>query len=302
MRAARPVPGIALLVALVAAVAGCAERGGGTAASPEPTPGVELPDGDDALVLQVEHVGGFVTPEMLAGRLPLVSVYADGRVITEGPVPAIYPGPALPNVLVAQIDPARVQELAERALEAGVRSSADLGTPPVADLPSTRFTLVTGSGPVVREVYALLPPDSGLDPGPGAGGVTEEQAAARARLWELQSELTDLGLGEGSEQEPYRPDAVAAVVRPWTDPDPGMPELQQPEIAWPGPALPGETLNGMLELGCVTATGAEADAVLDAAGDATAITPWVGADGLRWSVTFRPLLPHETGCADLREN
>jgi hypothetical protein len=40
-------------------------------------------------------------------------------------------------------------------------------------------------------------------------------------------------------------------------------------------------------------------AVLDAAARATASTPWVTADGTRWSVTFRPLLPDETGCADL---
>jgi hypothetical protein len=294
MGAARPLLVITLLVALV----GCAERGSGTA-SPEPTRTASLPADSDALVLQVEHVGGFVTPEMLAGRLPLVSVYADGRVITEGPVPAIYPGPALPNVLVTRIDPARVQELADRALEAGIDSSADLGTPPVADLPSTRFTLVTESGPIVREVYALLDPESGLDPDPSAGGVTEEQAAARAELWELQSELADIGLGDAGDQEPYRPEVVAAVVRPWTDPEELEPELQQPEMAWPGPDLPGETLNAMLEVSCLTATGAEAEAVLGAAADATAITPWVGVDGMRWSVTFRPLLPHESDCADL---
>jgi hypothetical protein len=39
--------------------------------------------------------------------------------------------------------------------------------------------------------------------------------------------------------------------------------------------------------------------VLTAAADATAITPW-GSGGDTWSLLFRPLLPEETGCADLK--
>jgi hypothetical protein len=50
----------------------------------------------------------------------------------------------------------------------------------------------------------------------------------------------------------------------------------------------------------VTATGDQARAVLDAAASATQLTPWVSGDGTRWSVLFRPLLPDESGCADLR--
>jgi hypothetical protein len=49
----------------------------------------------------------------------------------------------------------------------------------------------------------------------------------------------------------------------------------------------------------VTAAGKAADAVLDAAKSATAVTPWTADDGTRWSVTLRPLLPHERSCADL---
>jgi hypothetical protein len=39
--------------------------------------------------------------------------------------------------------------------------------------------------------------------------------------------------------------------------------------------------------------------VLEAARGGNASTPWVTGDGSRWSVAFRPLLPDETGCADL---
>ena len=51
----------------------------------------------------------------------------------------------------------------------------------------------------------------------------------------------------------------------------------------------------------MTATGDQAQAVLAAAGSANAATPWVTADGGRWSIAFRPLLPDESSCADLTD-
>jgi hypothetical protein len=290
-RTARSGAALGLLLVLAA----CARSAGGTAADPT-EPG--LPGAPDELVLQVSYTGGFVTPETLAGRLPLVSVHADGRVITEGPVIAIYPGPAWPNVQVQQIDRAAVHTLVERARAAGVTETGDLGMPPLADVPSTRFTLATATETTVREVYALTE-STGMDP--ADTGLTEEQLAARAELRGLLDELTDLpgtlGPEAVSPAEPYEPVAVAALARPWTgDPEP---ELVQPDVRWPGPALPGEPAGPLPDLGCVTATGEEARAVGTAARAANSLTPWVTDDGARWAVTFRPLLPHESGCADL---
>ncbi|HET9140343.1 hypothetical protein, partial [Actinophytocola sp.] len=65
---------------------------------------------------------------------------------------------------------------------------------------------------------------------------------------------------------------------------------------WPGPALPGESIGP--ETGCVVATGDQARAVMAAARDASAATPW-RSGGKTWTVALRPLLPDETGCADL---
>jgi hypothetical protein len=242
----------------------------------------------DDLVLQMAWTDGFVTPQLLTARLPIVSVYGDGRVVTQGPVVAVFPGPALPNLQLQRIGPDAVQDLVDRALDAGVGDTADLGMPPVADLPSTRFTVDTGLEVVRREVYALSVVDE-------LAGLTEEQVAARAELRSFADELTALS-ADGT--EPYRPAAVAAVVTPYTPPDASEPA--QPEVPWPGPALPGEPLDSALGTSCLVATGDDAAAVLEAARSATSLTPWVGPDGARWSVTFRPLLPHETGCADLR--
>jgi hypothetical protein len=266
----------ASLLAVALALSACAGSGGDTAA---PSSSAPLPTG---LVLQVALTGGYTTPEELASRLPVVSVYGDGRVLTQGPQIEIWPAPALPNVQVHRVDEATVRDLVDRAVAAGVTETGDLGEPPVADAPTTRFTLVTAEGTTVRDVYALseTPADT----------LTAEQAGARDRLQGLVEELTAVdGEGEG-----YRPQTVAAVVRPYTG---GDPELPQPDVAWPGPELPGSPLGAGLT--CVSATGQQAADVLAAAASANALTPWVAADGSRWSIAFRPVLPHETGCADL---
>jgi hypothetical protein len=294
-RTARSATAVGLLLLLVA----CAGQAGGTAPdAPQADPG--LPGAPDELVLQVSYTGGFVTPDMLAARLPLVSVHADGRVLTEGPVIAIYPGPAWPNVQVQQIDRAAVHDLVDRARAAGVTDTADLGMPPLADVPSTRFTLATATGTTVREVYALIE-STGMEP--ADSGLTEEQLAARAELRAFLDELTDLpgtlGADAVSPAVPYEPAAVAAVVRPWPADVVDEPEFVRPDVRWPGPALPGEPLGGLPDLSCVTATGDQAQAVAAAARAATTLTPWTTDDGARWAVTFRPLLPHESGCADL---
>jgi hypothetical protein len=222
--------------------------------------------------------------------VPLVAVYGDGRVVAPGAQIEVYPPPALPSLQVWRLDAEGLQTVVDRAVTAGVTGTADLGSPPVADAPATRFTLVTDAGTSVREVPALfeLPDD---------GGLTQEQQAARGELRGLLEVLTSPEPLGATGPEPYAATAVAAVAAPWTPPT--DPALLQPEAAWPGPALPGEPLPGGPGPSCVVARGGEADAVLAAAASATTLTPWVVADGSRWMLTLRPLLPHETGCADL---
>jgi hypothetical protein len=279
--ALRPAVAVAVLLGLAA----CGEPAG--TATPAPATTV-VPAAAEGLVLRVEYTGGFLSPQVLVGRLPIVSVYADGRVVSEGPVEAIYPSPALPNVRVEQIDQGAVQELVDRAMAAGVAETTDLGSPPIADAASTRFTVVTASDTYEREVYALFEtPTEG-------GELTAEQDAARAKLSDLLTTLTDAA----APSQEYEADAVAAVVTPWLDPEDG---LQQPEVAWPGPPLPGEPTGGPPEVSCVTATGDQAQAVLDAGRAANSATPWVTEDGTRWTVILRPLLPDESGCADLTD-
>ena len=247
--------------------------------------------GPDALVLRIERLGGFMAPDQQLGRLPTVSVYGDGRIITVGPQVAIYPGPALPNLLIQQVDPATVTGLLDKAAAAGVKSGADLGRPGVADAPTTRITVAAPDGTRTVDAVALT------EAQPDDPRLSTAQRDARAKLAAFVQEVSDLSAAKGMPKaQPYQSAAVAALARPYVRPQDGLPK-QPAAVVWPGPALPGASFGA--QTGCVTAGGPDAAKVLAAAKTANAITPWTSA-GRTWTVIFRPLLPDETGCADLK--
>jgi hypothetical protein len=284
--AARAAMSATIAGSMILLSAACARADGAAAATDTP-----YRYDADAVVLRVQYVGGFVMPATLLTRLPIVSIYGDGRLITEGPQIEIYPAPALPNVQVQHIDPADLDTLVQLALDAGVGTKPDLGEPPVADIPTTRFTVLTSKGTETLDAYALSFDASGLSPA---------QQAARKKLLDLQNVLMDpsgvLGRGSVGDSVEYQPAGVAAIASPWTRPGDGLP-AQQPK-AWPGPALPGASVGQGLDLSCLTVSGPSLAPVLAAARQANAITPWTSG-GKRWIVAFRPLLPDERDCASL---
>jgi hypothetical protein len=244
-------------------------------------------------VLQVRQTGGLAGPGAHLARLPLVSVYADGRAFSEGPQIAIYPGPAWPNAQVQQLTPDAVRALVAKAVDAGVKSGADLGQPPVADAMTTRFVVRTDAGMQTVDVVGLAEASA------SASGLTPEQKAARAKLNTLMQELTNLQGAQGAgAAKPYVPTAVAAVAAPFVAPTGAGAVKPPPAKAWPGPALPGEPMGGGAQVGCVAVTDGQVAPVLTAVKDANTLTPWTSG-GKQWSLTFRPLLPSESGCADL---
>ncbi|MFI5906791.1 hypothetical protein [Dactylosporangium sp. NPDC051541] len=262
-----------LLVAVVLVTAGC-----GSPAIVGSPPASYAPDD---LVLQVHTSGGLVTPATAFSELPQVSVYGDGRVIVNGPVSAGSTAPALPNARLRHVPPAEVRRWAERALEAGVGNGADLGVPQVMDAPGTRISVLASSGRLTTDVPAL-----GLH-----GGLSLSQTRARQPLEDLVHSLRDLERGG---TEPYEPKLMAAVAEPWP-PSRDAAAIDPPAMDWPGPTpLPGEVAD-RLRVHCVTVDAAP---LLSAAAKATRRTPWLSGD-TRWQVSFRPLLPHESTCADL---
>ncbi|GIM93087.1 hypothetical protein [Paractinoplanes toevensis] len=271
-------------------ISACAQTAGNSAAaSPDSRSSSPAPyGGADELVLRVESFGGFVPAEQNIGRIPAVSIYADGRMISEGPTTMQYPGPALPNLQEQLLTPEMVQDLVAKGKAAGVKNGADFGYPNIADAPSTR--VVAGDQSV--SVVALSEAQAS-DP-----RLTEAQRTARTKLAAYVKTLRELSAAPGvAAAVAYQPAAVAALARVYVEPQADQPK--SPEVAWPGPALPGTSMNPGLGIGCVDVTGADTAKVLTAAKTATTITPWTSGNA-KWSITFRPLLPEEKSCAALK--
>jgi hypothetical protein len=280
----------AVAVPLMLLTGACARPGvAGDAGSPgSAAPVTESTTADPAAIaLRVEYRGGFVPAETIPSRIPLFTFYADGRAVTEGPVTLIYPGAALPNMQEIKISAAKLKELTDAAVAAGVKSGADFGTPGVADIPSTRISVVTAGGEQVVEVMALS------EASPDDQSLTAAQQAARKRLTEF---LATLHAQFGDAAEPYQAQRLAVLATPYQetgDNAGGAP------VKWPAADLPGKFLNEQLRINCLTVEGAEKDEVLALATKANERTPWESA-GKKWQIKFRPLLPEEKECADLR--
>lgn len=275
-----------LAITLVLLVAGCAaESPGGTSTA--------TPYAPDDLVLRVDVSGGLLPAGAAVTEVPALSVYGDGRVVSNGPMIEIFPGPALPNIQVQQISTADVAKLAGRAVDAGIGRETDFGMPNVADAPTTRVMVRTAAGEQVSGVPAL---------GIGEESLSGGQRAARQRIQRLVEALSDLpstlGKGAVSQSRPFAATGIAAVAVPWTEMGGDQGVQPQTPVAWPGPALPGEAVADRTGVHCVSATGEQAQQVLAAAGKSNSRTPWTSA-GASWQVLFRPFLPGETTCADL---
>ena len=279
------------LAATVALTATAACTGGGTTVKAgdgsTSTTAVAGGGGGSALVLQIRTGGGFVAVESMFGAIPEFSLYGDGRVIVTGPTTQEFPGRALPNLLVTTVSPTAVHDAVAAARAAGVEASPDLGQPPVADAPTTRFTLADGGRTNSLDAYAL-----GFDAGPA---LTAAQRDARTRLGDLRDAMSRLGLAADT---PYQAGTVSVLVRPYATPEPGVlaPDPAPKEARWP---LADLATGGREQFGgrCLGFSGADAATVLAAAADARSNTRWLsGTAG--WALSLRPELPGVAACSD----
>lgn len=289
----------ALLTALTLLLAACSTAPGGPPVTPGDGSGIEHPTGDD-LVLSVESAGGFVPVEFAVSSMPQFVLLGDGRVITQGAVPAIFPGPALPPLQVRTLTGEGIQTvLAEVAATQLFISDLNLNGAQavVADAPATVFTLHADGREVIVSVYALGLLDGGGNPPPG---VAADEIAAHQALSQLNARLSSLdqwlpaSAWADETWAAYEPDAFRLYVRN-ADADVDVPEAGiEPQVRpWPvdgDPAAFGqETTFGMR---CGVVEGSDAATWLAELSAATQITHWVEGEH-SYAVTPRPLLPHD---------
>lgn len=276
---------VPLLVVLL--LAGCAGK-----TSQGNVPDVSDPK-PDTVVLQVERQGGFAPAAQAFAQVPSLTVYADGRAIVTGPQIAIYPAPALPNLLVHDVSDEQLAALIELASQAGlVAEPPDYGQPPIADALTTEVTLSVNDVSYVHQAYAL---DFALNL-PGAEqeqplhGVSEQEQQARDALSQFIDAATQLVSAAGAGHD-YEPEAFA-IVASATDgdtTDAGELGVEPTVLPWPIDIR----LDAVGE--CAVVDGVTAETLYATLLDANMLTRFE-QDGTVYEVATRPLLPGEDEC------
>ena len=277
----------------------------GSAASPSSSGGpgdspggltIVHPTGARELVLRYAETGGFAGPRADLGRYPSSVLYGDGSVITQGPVPAIFPGPALPNLVVTKLTEGGLQQLLAIAAAAGLLGpDAHYDATGIADATTAEFTVVAAGSTHHIAAYALGFSDPSMEG--GAGNV-----AARTRLRSFTQVLGDLrgslGAGVVGPDAPYLYSSLRILVSDGA-PQPGDPALARPPIAWPLPtplATFGAPGTGVATgFRCAVVTGADLETLRPLFPRASSITGW-RSGGKDYTLVLLPMLPDDPGC------
>ena len=286
---------VALAGAACAGGASPAPSGSPAAASPGPT---DVPDGSapptdrTGLLLRVDVGGGLVPPQVPLVQLPQVAIYADGRMITQGPMIEIYPGPALPNLQLTMLSRAGLDRVVDLARAADlVGPDRVLEAQGIADAPATVFTAVLDGRRHVTSAIAL-----GIESGIA---VPDTDLPVRRALLALEQGLADIRSVPGSvvgDDRPYAWTALRVVVT--SDLGTDDPQVRPGVIAWPlQPGLDafGEAVVADGSLRCGVLEGEQLAAIRAALAQANELTRWQSG-ATQYRLLLRPLYPDESGC------
>jgi hypothetical protein len=253
-------------------------------ASPSPSATPSGVPNASQVVVRIEQLGGFLAPQATLQMYPSVAVYADGRVITQGPQIDLYPGPALPNLLVTHITQHGLDQILQWAQDAGLTGEDRFLGRPMPDAGNIVFTVVTADGVRHTTTVADL-----------TGSDAEITAVRRFQdvMLNLRSWLAD---DIASDETPYVYDrlrVISSPADPNTLPDPGLATTRD----WP--LAPIDTLGQPMTIGegfrCAVIAGDDLATLLPAAQEANQLTLWQSGDQL-YQLILHPLLPDDEDC------
>lgn len=237
--------------------------------------GIEHPVGADDVVLRIGYEGGFVPVEAAFQNLPTLLVTGDGRLIVQGPVIEIYPGPLLPNLQVRSISEDGIQQLLSLAADHGLLTQRGYDNPTnIADAPDTVVTIAANGEVYEHRAYAL-----GLD---GSGNESDElrQSLAdfiAAATGEFLTDNPELGA-----EEPYTSETF--LVRPTAVTDLSGFEVEPTVVEWPA-GLPA-----LVEGECIEVPATDVGALFAEANQLTFFT----SGDQPFSLGVKPLIPGDS--------
>lgn len=256
----------------------------GASATPSPSPS---PSADaNVAIVRIETVGGFMPPQFILRRYPELVLYADGRLITQGPQIDLYPGPALPSLVLTQLTQRGIEQVLEWARQAGLVGPDRMLGQMIPDAGFTNFTIVYPDG---AHTTSLSPGMGEGVPDPAIGALQQfEQVLLNVRTW-----LPDDVIGD---------DAAYASDRMWIIANPADPQnMPDPQLSttrdWPLGALAaiGQPMSFGDDYRCAVIEGDDLQTLQALLGDANELTLWQSEDAL-YQVLFHPMLPDDEGC------
>ena len=263
---------VALGAAISIALTACGIEGdSGDALAPDP----------EAAVIQIHSEGGFLPVEISLAQGPRYTMLGDGRLIYEGPVILIYPGPLLPNYQVVQLDQETVDRVLQLVEEIGLpgidREIDDSAMEFIADAATDVITYWDESGEHVYGVYAL--------------DVVQETTPRSAAFLELIGVLDQAAGTEPA--QPYQAERVRVIAGP------GFVDEEFRQVNdWP---LADTDLSAWTTVATDWKCRAFDDPeILDAFVDANQANQWrlpeASSDDEALTLLVRPLLPGEPDC------
>jgi hypothetical protein len=233
----------------------------------------------DGVLFRVESEGGFAPVEWLLGRGPVYTLTVDGRLISEGAVAAIFPGPLMPFYQVTHLTDGEMRQMRDMIDRMGLPGMTDERDDSNADFvaDATTETIIyrDRNGTHRYSVYAL-----GLADG--------DQRRETEVFAELMTALGDLVAIRGA--DPYAPERFRIIVGE------AVPNAELPDLRpWP---LPATDFSDWVEIdqqwSCKVFEDAER--FLDATQVTTWETPTPGDGPPELRLLVRGLHPGEEDC------
>jgi len=295
----RTIP-VAILAIVLAGCTGSAPSAGATGSpppadgpSPSAAPSPAPSTGSATLLLKVTSEGGFINPAANLAALPSVAVYADGRILTPGPVDAIYPGPLMPPVTVRDVGSRGAAAILAAIRDAGLDKPASGGPGIPGDSGTNVFTVVV-DGATITSRFAG---GQAGQPGGPVASAGDERAAAMALLDRLLDPAETWG-SPAAQETAYVPTGYLVFVAPGGPAS--DPQASQSPVAWPlatpladfgAPAAADRGIAGLRQGTLLGADAAVVGPILQRATTLTAFT----SGGSAFTLSVRPLFPDEIG-------
>jgi hypothetical protein len=244
--------------------------------------GAAEPGGPDGVLLQYHLEGGFVPVEWELRRGPVYTLTTDGRLISEGPTIAIYPGPLLTGYFMVNLTKLEVRQLRSLIDRIGLPGLTDehdsTGSDVIADANTEVFTYWDSNGAHRFSAYAP--------------GTVQGPPSPRIRAFlELRDALSELSFSRESAE--YVPSRVRVLAGQVAEPEPDFSDVRD----WP---LPDSDIAGWAEVGPGWVCRVFDPSVLPPFGNASQATTWrlpgQGPEQIEMTLLVRPLLPGEPDC------